>query len=237
MSTIYRPSKVYRVKRPILLVCSIIMLIASACGGKPPTTEVPTLSNTATPNEVVVTPDATRLSQDLPPTWTPTYTPTVTLTYTPSPTYTITPSLTPIDISILCENFTYTLPEDGEEFGKEDAVRFSYGISETYSYTRMGLILEQIETAEVITDFIAGGTTVTFNRAVTDFPISGRWDYLVGVFVNNDVDIFCSQDGYFLIEEGSVRSEQPNIIPTALPVPSITPQPPIVSEGQCSTAC
>lgn len=237
MCIVYRLSKVFRVNRPILLVCIIIMLIASACGGEMPPTEVPTLPNTATPNEVIVTPDATRLSRDLPPTWTPTYTPTVTLTYTPSPTFTITPSLTPIDISILCDNFTYILPEDGEEFGKGDVVNLSYGISKIYSYARVGLILEHIETAEVITDFISGGTTVTANRAVTNFPISGRWDYLVGVFINNDVDIFCSQDGYFLIEEGSVRSEQPNIIPTALPVPSITPQPPIIIEGQCSAAC
>jgi len=213
------------------------MLIVSACGSETSPTVVPTLSNTATPNEVLITPDIIRLSRDLPPTWTPTYTPTITLTYTPSPTYTVTPSLTPIDISTLCEDFMYQLPDDGDTFGKEDIISLSYGISETYSYTRVGLILEHKETAEVITDFIPGGITIASKRAVADFPISGRWDFLVGVFVNNDVDIFCSQDGYFLIEKGSVRVEQPNIIPTALPVPSITPQPSTALEGECSTAC
>ena len=223
--------------RPVLIACFIIMMLVSACGGEKPPTTVPTLPKTPTSNIVMVTADTTQLSRDLPPTWTPTYTPTITLTYTPSATYTVTPSLTPIALDDLCNDFTYTLPDEGETYNKEDVIKLSYGISETYSYTLLGLILEHKDTATVIDDFVVGGTTYGLNLPVADFSVSGRWDYLVGVFLNNDVDIFCAEDGYFLIEEGAVRVEQPNIIPTALPVPSITPQPSAIIEEACSVAC
>ncbi len=219
------------------MVCCIIMVIASACGGDNIPTATSTPENTATPNEIVITLDVTRLSRDLPPTWTPTYTPTKTLTPTPSATYTITPSVTPIDLDVLCDNFTVSLPEDGIIYGKDDVVNMSYGIGKTYSYAYVGIILEHQKTGAVIDDFLPGGTIYTPNIVVKDFPMSGRWDYLVGVFLNNDIDIFCGQDGYFLIEEGAVRAEQPNIIPTALPVPSVTPQPQATLIEDCSTVC
>jgi hypothetical protein len=225
------------VKRPVLIACFVIVMVISACGRENPTpTTVPTLPKTPTSNVVMVTADTTQMSQDLPPTWTPTYTPTITLTFTPSATYSVTPSLTPITIDDMCNDFTYSLPDDSETHNEDDDIKFEYGISETYSYAELGVILEHKDTETVIDDFAAGGTSYRLDLPVVGFPASGRWNYLIGVFVNNDVDIFCAQEGYFLIEEGAVRAEQPNIIPTALPVPSITPQPSAIEET-CSTVC
>lgn len=183
-----------------------------------------------------MTPDITKLSRDLPPTWTPTHTPTLTLTPTPSATYTITPSLTPINIDLLCKDFSTSLPKDGETYAKHDVISASYGISMTYSYVHVGMILVHEDTTTVIDDFVPGGTTYQVNLAVADFLMAGRWDYQVGVFVFNDKDILCGQDGYFFIEEGAIHTEEPNIIPTALPVPSVTPKVEATLVG-CSTAC
>jgi hypothetical protein len=224
------------VNRPVIVACIILMLIASACGGENDPTAIPTQSGTATPNEVLVTLDTTQLSRDLPPTWTPTYTPTVTLTPTPSATFTTTPSPTPIDIELLCEDFRYSLPEDGKTYDKHDVISVSYGISMTYNYVHVGMILDHTDTAEVIDGFLPGGTSYNVNLTVEDLPLSGRWDYRIGVFILNDEDILCRQDGYFFIEEEIISTEQPNIIPTALPVPSITPEVKATVVG-CSTAC
>ena len=225
------------VNRPIIVTCLILMVIVSACGADMTPIATPTPELTATANEVLITPDVTKLSRDLPPTWTATYTPTITLTPTASATYTVTPSLTPINLDLMCKNFTVSLPEDGAIYSKDDVIKLSYGISKTYQYAYIGMILEHEETGEVIDDFLPGGTTYTPNIVVADFPRSGRWDYLVGIFLNNDVDIFCSQDGYFVIEEGAVHADQPNIIPTALAVPSVTPQAQPTDLEDCLTIC
>jgi len=182
--------------------------------------------DTATPNEVIVTPDATHLGRDLPPTWTPTATSTITPTpsITPSRTPTLTP--TPIDIDQLCSAFSgSTAIEDGDTYDEGDTVRMTYGISPEYHYAFVGVVLEHDELEGAIADILPGGTTYTSSFEIADFPYAGRWDYRIGAFLLNGDDILCPQSGYFYVAEKSQPTPPANLIPTAMPFPSITPAP------------
>ena len=212
------------------------MAIASACDNAVEPTLLPTSIDTPTPNEVLITPDVTRLSRDLPSTWTPTFTPTLTLTLTPSTTYTPTLTSTPIDFELLCDDFTYTLPADGNTYRDVDEFSVLYGIGSDYSYAFVGVVFEHDAFDDVIADISVGGSSYTSSFAIADFPLAGRWNYRVGAFLIDGDDILCRQDGHFFIEERVIITDQPNIIPTALPVPSITPFM-IVTETGCNVAC
>lgn len=207
-----------------VVIVWVSLLMMAACATEPPPS--PTPVDTPTPNEVVVTPDATRMSRDLPPTWTPTDTPTITPTpsITPSLTPTLTP--TPIDFEQLCEAFTATTAiEDGDTYDEADTIRLSYGIDPAYDYAFVGVVLEHDELDDAIADIVPAGNSYTSSFVIADFPFAGRWDYRMGVFLINGEDILCVQSGYFFVAEKSPPTVSPNLIPTAMPFPSITPQP------------
>lgn len=211
-------------KRLVFIAWVSLMMMMAACVAEPPTS--PTPMDTATPNEVIVTPDAGRLGRDLPPTWTPTDTPTITPTPSITPSRTPTLTMTPIDFDLLCDVFTgSTAIKDGDTYDEEDIVRMSYGISPAYDYAFVGVVLEHEKLEGAIADILPGGTTYTSSFDVADFPYAGRWDYRIGAFLLNGDDILCSQPGYFYVAEKTKPTTQPNRIPTAMAYPSITPQP------------
>ncbi len=208
-----------------MIIFAVMIVIISACSNNPPTS-IPTPNHTATPNEVLVTPDATRMNRDLPATWTPTFTPTITDTPTATPTFTVTPSLTPINKDLLCQDFRASLALiDGQTFSEDDTISLSYGIGSDYHYAFVGVILSHEDVEGIISDVMPGGGDYTSTFIVRDFPTSGEWSYRTGVFLIDGDELLCRQDGTFMIEEGAIRVEQPNTIPTAMPVPSVTPEP------------
>lgn len=217
---------------------TIIIALLSACGG---TAEVPTLepttAHTPTSNVVLVTPDATRLNRDFPPTWTPTFTATITNTPTITPTFTITPSITPIDTDAMCDNFTYGLSGiDGLTFEAGDTIEVTYGISSEFYYAFVGVVLEHDDLEDIIADVLPGGVDYISTFNVSDFPLTGEWRYRTGVFLADGSEMYCRQAGTFTIAEGAVRTAQPNVVPTAQAVPSITPQP-TATEARCYLFC
>jgi len=223
-------------------VLGCVLVLLSACGGNiPEPTLPPTVADTPTPNEVLVTPDATRISRDLPPTWTPTHTPTITNTPTTTSTFTVTPSLTPIDTDLLCESFRYDVADiDGETFSEDDTISITYGIDSAYYYAFVGVVLEHDDIEEIVGDVMPGGSDYTSTFTVRDFPISGEWRYRTGVFLIDGEEMLCRESGTFTIAEGAIRAEQTQTvrIPTALPVPSVTPQPdPTEAQSQCYLFC
>jgi len=227
--------------KQLIMILGFVVVFASACGTaetEPELTVEPTIAESPTPNEVLVTPDATRMNNALPPTWTPTHTPTVTNTPTVTPTFTVTPSVTPIDTDLLCESFRYDVSLiDNETFGEDDTVSVTYGIDSTYHYAFVAVVLEHDELEDIIGDVLPGGSDYTSTFTVSDFPLSGEWQYRTGVFLVNGDEMLCRQSGTFTITDGSVRAEQPQpLIPTAMAVPSITPQPD-PTEAQCYLFC
>lgn len=218
-----------------IMGCFFILIGSSACGNVAESTVIPAL-HTPTLNTIIVTLDTTRASRELPPTWTPTDTPTITPTPSATLTLTVTPSLTPFDVDLICEDFTYNLIPDGESYDEGEIIRLSYGISPTYHYAFVGVVLEHEELEDVFADIVPGGTTYTSSFVVDDFPFSGRWDYRVGVFMLNGEDILCQQDGYFYIAEKTQPTQASNRIPTAQPVPSITPTE-RSTEADCRLIC
>lgn len=217
----------------------VLMLMITACGTSADPTMQPTSAETATPNEVLVTPDVTRLVRDLPPTWTPTNTPTVTPTPTMTHTPTITPSPTPLDIDAMCDTFTVNNNiEDGATYTTADTLRLTFGIPSDYSTLVLGTVLNHDALDMPIADFVSGGADYASNWRLADFPHLGQWDYRVGVFILNAQDIHCVQEGSFVIEEAIIPTEKPNLIPTAMPFPSATPViTPTATIALCNGVC
>lgn len=199
-----------------------LALFLSACGSTlESVTPSPEISET--PNEILVTPDVTRQARELPPTWTPTYTPTITHTPTLTPSFTPTLSPTPIDPDDLCADYVFaTTIVDGDTYGADNELELSYGISETYPYVYIGFALSHADVEEDLYSAEVGGTTYNAYLSPSDFPAEGRWDYRAGVFIIDEEDVLCTRTGYFFIEAGTIVTGQ-TTIPTALPVPSVTP--------------
>ena len=221
--------------RRLVFMLWVSLMVMSACATEPPPSATP--MDTATPNEVIVTPDATRLGRDLPPTWTPTDTPTITPTPSITPSRTPTLTQTPINFDLLCDAFTgSTAIQDGDTYNEDDTVRMTYGIGSDYDYVFIGVVLEHAKLEGAIADILPGGTTYTSSFKVADFPYAGRWDYRIGAFLLNGDDILCPQSGYFYVAQKSKPTASPNLIPTAMPYPSITPANPTEAEP-IATVC
>lgn len=219
-------------------LCGLAVLILSACGGTSAPTLEPTLTDTPTPNTVLVTPDATRMSLNLPPTWTPTFTPTITDTPTITPTYTVTPSLTPIDRDLMCQNFHFNVRGiDSQIFSTDDTITVSYGIDEVYNYAFVGVVLEHDDLDDIVADVMPGGADYVSTFVVKDFPIAGEWNYRTGVFLTDGSEMLCRQAGTFIIEAGAIPTKGAVTIPTALAVPSRTPQPDLPELQPCILLC